>query len=147
MKKKRIILALAFLVVFLTGITGGRVYQHLKTGYHHKVLKTESFPFPNGELTLSYTAESIGMPFLDPETSVLTITTKCGLPITVYKAQRIFQESYPHVRDVFTEANRIEWTDGISTYQLTVEPIEQLREKAAQPAAQLPSDGEPPDSV
>ena len=132
MNKKRIILALVFVLVFFLGGIAGRVYQHLKTGYHHKILKTESFPFPDGEVKLSYTSESIGMPFfLDPERSVLTVTTKhgFGLPITVYKAKRMFQESFPHVQDVSTETNRISWNDGLNVYRLTIEPIEESKDK------------------
>lgn len=130
MKKKRIILVLAFLIVFLCGGLAGRVYQHLKTGYHYKVLNTKSFPFENGKVELSYTSESVGLPFLDPETSVLTLTTKYGLPVTIYKAKRMFQESCPHIQDVSTETNRIAWNDGINTYRLTVEPIAQSDKKA-----------------
>lgn len=114
----------------------GAIVQHLRGGYWHKVLKAESFPFPDGEVTLSYTAESIGMPFLDPETSVLTVKTKYGLPITVYKAKRMFQESGPHVQDVKTESNQVTWQDGINTYHLTVTP---MNERAEQSGATLPS--------
>ena len=122
--KKKLIIAISFVVVFALGCVLGAVVQHLKTGYHHKILRSESFPFPDGEVTLSYTAESIGMPFLHPETSVLTVRTKHWTPITVYKARRTFQESCPHVRDVRTEGNQISWQDGINTYHLTVDPVE-----------------------
>ncbi|MDD8043103.1 MAG: hypothetical protein QM234_08520 [Acidobacteriota bacterium] len=134
--KKKLTIAVALVAVFAFGGLFGAAVQHLRGGYWHKVLKTESFPFPNGEVTLSYTAESIGMPFLDPETSVLTVKTKYGLPITVYKAKRMFQESCPHVRDVKTESNQVTWKDGINTYRLIVEP---MNEQAEQGAAPLPS--------
>lgn len=74
-------------------------------------------------MTLSRAIESIGMPFLETETSILDVRAGIGLPITVYKAKRVFQESYPSVENVSTERNRILWSDGISEYQLTVEPI------------------------
>ncbi|MFH1022522.1 MAG: hypothetical protein V1809_03980 [Planctomycetota bacterium] len=123
MKKKTIALALAFLAVFLIGIIGGRVFQHLTTGYHCRVLETKSFPFENGEVELSYTFESVGVPFLDPETSVLTLKTEDGLLITVYKAKRMFQESCPYIQDVSTELNKVVWNDGINTYRLEVKPV------------------------
>ena len=121
--RKKLIIAVAFIVVLGVGGLCGAFVQHLRGGYWHKALKTESLPFQDGEVILSHTAESIGMPFLDPETSVLTVKTKYGLPIIVYKAKRMFQESCPHVQDVKTESNHITWQDGINTYHLTVEPI------------------------
>ena len=127
--KNKLTIAVAFLVVFAVGGLLGALFQHLRGGYWHKVLKTESFPFPDGEVTVSYAAESIGMPFLDPETSVLTVKTEYGLPIIVYKAKRMFQESCPHIQDVKIEANGITWQDGINIYHLTVEP---MRKQAAQ---------------
>ncbi|MFZ4397207.1 MAG: hypothetical protein ACOYOU_16450, partial [Kiritimatiellia bacterium] len=126
--KKKLIMLVWLGVAFGGGVAVGAIVQHLRAGYWHKVLKSESFPFPDGEVTLSYTAESIGMPFLDPETSVLTVRTKYGLPITVYKAKRMFQEACPHVKDVKTSRNQISWQDGINTYQLTVEPMKEQAE-------------------
>ena len=134
--KKKLIIAILIMVVFAIGCVLGAVVQHLRAGYWHKVLKTESFPFPDGKVTLSYTAESIGMPFLDPETSVLTVTTKYGLPITVYKAKRMFQESGPHVQGVKTDGNRIAWQDGINQYSLAITPIERKAEQSGVVPAQ-----------
>ena len=127
--KKKLITAISFVLVFAIGCVLGGLVQHLRSGYWHEVMKTESFPFPDGEVTLSYTHESIGMPFLDPETSVLTLKTKYGLPITVYKAKRMFQESCPHVQDVKTGTNQITWQDGINNYSLTVTPINDQAEQ------------------
>jgi len=135
MNKKPIILVFVFVAVFLLGGIVGRGYQHLKTGYHHKILETELYPFSDGFVTLSHTQESIGMPLLNPETSVLTVTTNYGSPITIYKAQRTFQESTPHVQNISTEKNQIIWNDGINTYQLTVEPIE-VSEDLAEPSTE-----------
>ena len=115
-------------MVFAIGGLLGAAAQHLRGGCWYKVLKTESFPFSAGEITLSYTAESIGMPFLDSETSVLTVKTKYGLPIVVYKAKRMFQESCPNVKNVKTEANQVSWQDGINAYHLTVTLMDEQTE-------------------
>lgn len=128
--KKKLTIAVAFVMVFVIGGLLGAAVQHLRGGYWHKVLKTESFPFLEGEVTLSYTTESIGMPFLDPETSVINVTTRDGLPIVVYKAKRMFQESSPSVRDVKTESNHVTWQDGINTYHLTIKPMNEGTEQA-----------------
>jgi hypothetical protein len=142
--KKKLIITIWFVAIFVFGCVLGSIVQYLKTGYHHKVLKAESFPFPDGEVTLSYTAESVGMPFLDPETSVLTVQTKYGLPIVVYKAKRMFQESCPHVQDVKTEENLITWQDGINTYSLTVDPMKTHRVQLTIPQkADFLQDNEP----
>ena len=71
---------------------------------------------------------------------MLTVKTGYGLPITVYKAKRMFQESCPHVKDVKTEENQITWQDGINTYHLTVEP---MKEKAEQAESTVPSEAAP----
>ena len=123
--KTWIIRIVSFLLVFVLGIIGGRVYQHLKTGYHYEILQTESFPFTEGTVTLNHTSESVGMPFLEPETSVLTLTAKYGLPITIYKAERMFQEAIPFVKSISIEANTCSWDDGIYVYKLTIEPAKQ----------------------
>lgn len=129
--KKKLIIFVWLGVAFLGGTAVGAIVQHLRAGYWHKILKSESFPFPDGEITLNHTAESIGMPFLDPETSVLTVKTGSGLPITVYKAKRMFQESRPHVQDVRIVGHQITWQDGINTYALTVSPIKTGAEPTA----------------
>ena len=133
--KKKLIITIAFLVVFITGCFVGSCVQYLKSGYHHKTRRTKSFPFRNGEVTLKHITESIGMPFLDPETSVITVQTECGLPIIVYKAKRVFQESCPHVEGVKIDTNQVTWQDGINSYQLAITPIE---EKAEQGCSTLP---------
>lgn len=121
-----LLLAVLLLVaVFSGGVVVGAIVQHLRAGYWHKVLASESFPFPDGEVRLIYKQESIGMPFIEPETSVLTVEIGHHLPITVYKAKRMFQESTPLVRDVRTDGNRITWQDGINTYTLIVNPVEE----------------------
>ena len=113
----------------LLGVAIGAGIHHLKAGYWCKVLKTQSFPFEGGTVSQSFMAESVGMPFLDPETSVLTVTTRSGIPITVYKAKRVFQEASPQLRDVKADKNQITWQDGINTYELTVMPIEKSAEQ------------------
>ncbi|MCX6997820.1 MAG: hypothetical protein NTV49_12225 [Kiritimatiellaeota bacterium] len=140
--KRKIIIGLLFVLVFALGIYVGKFAQHAKTGYHYQLLKADSFPFLDGEVALSYAFESIGMPFLMTETSMLTVKTKPGLtPITIYKARRIFQESSPYIEDVKTATNQITWRDGISTYALTVTPITNNAEQGAAPLPSAPRTG------
>jgi len=71
--RKKLVTAIAFIVVLVVGGLCGAFVQHLRGGYWHKVLKTESFPFQDGEITLSYTAESIissAAPCLWPNSSM-----------------------------------------------------------------------------
>ena len=128
--KKKLTTAVALVVVFAVGSLFGGAVPYLLGGYSQEVLKTESFPFPGGKITLSYIIEYKGMQFLDPETSVITLTNKYGgLPIILYKAKRVFQESVPQVRDVKIESNHVAWQDGINTYNLAIKPIKEETEQ------------------
>ena len=58
------------------------------------------------------------MPFLDTEKTMISMGNR-----TIYKAQRDFQESAPHARNIETTGNSIAWEDGDYRYHLTVETM------------------------
>jgi hypothetical protein len=62
--------------------------------------------------------ESVGVPFLDTETTIISMGNR-----TIYKAQRDFQESDPHARNIMTSSNSIAWEDGDFRYHLRIEPM------------------------
>lgn len=47
---------------------------------------------------------------------------RCG-PITLYKAQRGFQESYPMVENVTANDNELTWNDNVYSYKLRIKPL------------------------
>jgi len=53
----------------------------------------------------------------------------------------MFQESGPHVQDVKTESNQVTWKDGINTYHLTVNPLNEQAEQGAAPVPSAPRAG------
>ena len=123
--KNRVLITVFFVAVFALGITVGTVIQRVN-GYHYQLLDAKSFPFLNGEVVLSHTFESEGFSLLNPQTSVLMVRTDPGgMPITIYKAKCIFQESSPHIKDVRISTNLITWRDGVNNYNLTVKPVEE----------------------
>jgi hypothetical protein len=109
------------LAIFFVGIIAGCVYQHLQTGFFYKHHETESFPFFGYNVKLTHCSESIGFPFRNTETSVITIQEGHWDPIILYKAKRLGRESFPAVKDVSIAGDLIKWQDGINKYQLTVD--------------------------
>ncbi|MDP6527256.1 MAG: hypothetical protein QGH15_24140, partial [Kiritimatiellia bacterium] len=99
MNKKRTKPWLAFAGVFLVGLFIGAEYQHFVNGHHFIVHDTKSFPFPGGEVKLLDVSEYIGIPWFEGG-SVLSLETKDGLPITVYK------DKSNRIDEVSTEKNR-----------------------------------------
>jgi hypothetical protein len=123
MKHKRAILVLCFLVVIILAFVAGRIFQQTAHGHYFDVLNEESIEFRHGDLILTHAFEAEGVPFLAPETSIITFFPMIGLPVTLYKAQRGFQEASPHVANVTVDSNTLLWTDRINNYRLEVTPI------------------------
>ena len=106
----------AALVMF--GFFAGEFFQHQKTGYHFEVRDQKSIQSPLGEIEWSYVTESVGMPFLDPGTTIIKFEGR-----TIYKAQRYFQEDFPYARNIQTNDNSIRWEDGEFKFQLIIESL------------------------
>ena len=108
--------------VAVTGFFGGRTAtQHLKTGYHFKLIDDRQYPYaPDASLHLQHATKSVQLPFLDPETSLLILDDDHSREVTLYEAKRGFQESYPYVKDITVKGDDITWTDGRYSYRLTI---------------------------
>jgi len=125
-----IVTTLILLCIASASFIAGRMYEHITKGYYYTVNQRQSVPFLHGKLELLNANESVGSPFLTPETSIIQLSPLHGLQITLYKAQRIFQENSPHVTSITTELNTISWTDNINNYRLAVDPIHNWELKA-----------------
>jgi hypothetical protein len=108
--------------VFVVGLAAGRSYQHMKSGYWFRAIDEREIPFaPGVPLRLQRAFKTIGLPFLETESSILILDDDhCG-KVTLYEAKRGFQESYPFVKDVAVEGNEITWQDGRFSYQLKID--------------------------
>jgi len=102
----------------VAGFLVGSLYQHLKSGYHFEVLEEKAFQSSLGKIKWSCVTESVGVPFLDPGTTIIKFEDR-----TIYKAQRYFQEDYPYARNIQTHDNVIAWEDGEFKYNLIVERL------------------------
>jgi hypothetical protein len=112
------------IVVLIAGFFAGRSYQHLKAGVFFKVIDEREIPIGPGELLrLQHAFKSVGMPFLDPETSILSLESNHAGRVTLYEAERGFQESYPYVKDVAVVGNELTWSDGRNAYRLTIDSL------------------------
>jgi hypothetical protein len=116
---KRLLIRLAIgSVLLLFGFVGGRLFQHAKTGFHFKVLAEKQYGSAKDPVHWRCVSESVGMPFLDPGTTTLEYRGR-----TIYKAQRIFQESVPVAANVSVLGQQISWDDGELRFHLSVEEM------------------------
>jgi hypothetical protein len=106
------------LICLVIGFIGGELVQHARTGYHSKVLSAKVYPFPLGEVQWNLISESVGMPFLDPGTTVIKWNNR-----TIFKVQRSFQENGPVAANLKTSESTIEWDDGEYGYRLAIDKI------------------------
>jgi hypothetical protein len=116
--KRALIYASVGAILVVVGFFAGEFCQHQKTGYHFEVREQKLFRSPLGKIEWSYVTESVGMPFLDPGTTIIKFEDR-----TIYKAQRYFQEDYPYARNIQTNDNSIMWEDGEFKFQLTIESL------------------------
>lgn len=116
--KRVLIYTIVGIALLVVGFLAGRLYQNLSYGYHFEVREEKSIQSPLGKVGWSYVTESVGMPFLDPGTTIIKFEDR-----TIYKAQRYFQENYPYARNIQTHDNFIGWEDGEFKYQLVIEPM------------------------
>ena len=116
--KRILILVAVGGVMLIAGFFGGRAFQHAKTGYHYRLLEQKEYASTLGPIQWTCFLESVGMPFLDTEKTMISMGNR-----TIYKAQRGFQESDPHARNIETSGNSIAWEDGDFRYHLMVEPM------------------------
>ena len=116
---KRLIIRLAVGTVLLViGFVGGRLFQHARTGFHFKVLAEKQYGSDKDPVRWRCVSESVGMPFLDPGTTIVEYRGR-----TIYKAQRIFQESVPVAANIKASDNQVDWDDGEFQFHLTVQAL------------------------
>jgi hypothetical protein len=113
-------------ILLIVGFVGGRLFQHAKTGLHFKVIAEKEYGTPKDPVRWRCVNESIGMPFLDPETTIIDYRGR-----TIYKAQRMFQERVPVATNIKALDKQIDWDDGELRYHLTVEEMKKGEQDGA----------------
>jgi hypothetical protein len=116
--KRFLIYSTVGVALVLAGFFAGRLYQHLKSGYHFEIRDEKTYQSSLGKIEWSYVTESVGMPFLDSGTTIINFQGR-----TIFKAQRIFQESYPYAENIQVTNGSIVWDDGELKYHLTVDSL------------------------
>ena len=104
--------------MLVIGFFSGRAFQHAKTGYHYRLLEQKEYSTPMGPIQWSCFLESVGLPFLDTEKTMITMGNR-----TIYKAQRDFQERAPSAKRIEATDDSVSWEDGDFRYHLTVVPM------------------------
>ena len=124
---KRVLIHLIVGVVLLAvGFAGGRLFQHAETGFHFKILEEKEYGSFMDPVRWRHVSESVGMPFLDPSKTILEYRGR-----TIYKAQRIFQESVPVAGNISVSDQQITWDDGELRFHLTVEEMKKGEQNGA----------------
>ena len=116
--KRKIILAVIGLALLCAGFFTGRFVQHNNSGYHYKVRGTKDYDTSVGPIRWSYVTESVGIPLLDPGTTILEFDHR-----TIYKAKRGFQESSPYARNISARQDGIAWDDGEFRFELRIHKV------------------------
>ncbi len=112
------LMVIVSITIFAAGALCGGAYRCLTKEPWLTVHRQEDFEFGGAKLRRSVTTESIGVPFLQPETTTLEYRGRI-----IYKAQRGFQEITPIAQDIHTDGDTISWHDGELKFRLTVEKI------------------------
>ena len=107
--------AVWFGVLLLAVFVRGAFFQHARSGYRFTVMAQKEFVSAVGKVRWVAARESVGMPFLETETTIIEVDGR-----SVYKAKRDFQEKGPYAEVVSVTNNVIVWRDGISRYELRV---------------------------
>lgn len=127
--KTFLIWSCATIVLSIISFFCGRSYQDLRNGYKLEVLREESLSSPLGTVKRLHVMESVGLGFLNTDTSIILLGN-----VTLYKARRAFQESWPVVQMLKVDGNSLSWHDGHWQYQLRIDPVEKKSGKDQVPA-------------
>ena len=123
MKNKIKKVAIGLIILTVGFFTGGAI-QHMRTGRYFDVRDSKNHESSLGVIEWSYVTDSIGIPFLDPGTTIIEFDDRI-----VYKADRIFQESYPVARNLeVSNGNIIQWDDGEYLFRLKVDKLPKEKE-------------------
>jgi len=115
------------LLLVVSGVLVGRWYQHITSGFHCEPIAEKKYEFFTDFVRWRASFESIGLPALNTETTVIEFGGRI-----VYKATRLFQESFPYADHVEVKGRSICWDDGEFRFNLAVEEIEKQEGHDAQ---------------
>ena len=102
-------------ISFLVGFFLNDFYR----GYGYKLYKEKRVNSDLGVISVKHFSETVGFSFLDPGKSSIELE---HYGINIYNAPRMFQESHPLVKNIYTNGNLIQWNDGLNIYKLNIIP-------------------------
>ena len=116
---KRFFLGALVVVVFLAiAFMAGRWFERMRNGYHFEVLEEKRIESTTGPIYWRNVSEYVGFPVLVTNSTLIEIDGRL-----IYKAQRIFQESYPVADHLKVNNGRIEWDDREYSYSLKLQKL------------------------
>ena len=111
----------------------GRWYEFGRSGHTFEVREAKDFESPLGTIHWSYVTDTVGVPFLDPGTTMIEFDNRI-----IYKARRTFQEGHPFADHIKVADKTIDWDDGDYRFHLTIDPMDKST-KGEKDALVLPS--------
>jgi hypothetical protein len=124
MNRRQLAVVVVLIVVALVlGFASGSSVEHLRAGHYYEVRSEKEYPSAFGTITLRYVTDTIGLPFVDPGTCVVSLRDHTNWEFQLYKAKRVFQENRPFVNDLVVEQDGLRWEDGIFRYALHIEKL------------------------
>ncbi|MCB1078991.1 MAG: hypothetical protein KDM64_14310 [Verrucomicrobiae bacterium] len=93
--------------------------HHFLFGYRYQVRESKDYETPFGPVRWSYVTESVGLPILDPGTTVIELDGR-----TIFKAKRGFQEASPFAKNLTINGDQIFWEDGDYAFTLSLRKLE-----------------------
>jgi hypothetical protein len=105
-------------ILLVSSFLAGALFQYAKNGFFFKVIAEKQYGASADPVRWRCVSESVGMPFLDTGTTIIEYRGR-----TIYKAQRIFQESTPVAGNIKVSDKQIDWDDGELRFHLTVEEM------------------------
>ena len=109
------------ILIGVAAFAAGVLFQFVR-GNHLENHSSQSFAFRDYDLELRYFTEWRGIRFLHPNSSSLELVDG-GSRITIFEAQRSFQESHREIHGLETDGDTISWNDGLDGYRLTITPM------------------------
>jgi hypothetical protein len=105
-------------ILLVSVFVAGALFQYARNGFFFAVLAEKQYGASADPIRWRLVNESVGMPFVDLGTTIIEYRGR-----TIYKAQRIFQESFPVAENIKVTDKQIDWDDGELRFHLTVEEM------------------------
>jgi hypothetical protein len=116
--KKFLLATTISIVIAIAAFLAGRWFERTAQGYHYQVLEEKEIPGAAFPVRWKVVDERVGFVPVNMGTTLIEADGRI-----IYKAQRVFQEAYPHAKNVTANQGTIEWDDGEYSFSLKMQKL------------------------